>query len=120
MWERELDDLRKKSRVVKDTVRGSLSSFPYTTHSVKIEGVRPNKRIEKQEARLSARFERLADMLNEIDDFIDSLQDSQLRQIINYHYIKGYNWVKTARMIGGKNSVDAVKKRVYRFFSQNA
>ena len=47
MWQRELDDLRKKSRVVKDTVRGSLSSFPYTMHPVTIHGLetKPNKRI---------------------------------------------------------------------------
>ena len=121
MWERELDELRKQNSVVKDTVRGSMSSFPYTSHPVTIQGVpKPSKRFAAREKRLEERRERLAERLAEIDDFIDGLEDSQLRQIINYRYVRGYNWVKTARLIGGKNSVDAVKKRVYRFFQNDS
>ena len=116
MWERELDELRRKSRVVKDTVRGSLSSFPYTMHPVTIRGIEttPNKRILRREARLRERRERLDTMLAEIDDFIDSLEDSQLRQIIQYRYVKGYSWVKTAQMVHNKEST--VRMRIQRYF----
>lgn len=116
MWEQELDELRKKNTVVKDTVRGSMSSFPYTTHSVTIQGMqKPNGRIAAQEKRLEERMERLDAMLTEIDDFIDKLEDSQLRQIIQYHYVNGYSWVKTARLVNNKES--AVKMRVKRHFA---
>lgn len=117
MWEQELDELRKKNTVVKDTVRGSMSSFPYTTHSVTIQGMqKPNGRIAAQEKRLEERMERLDAMLTEIDDFIDKLEDSQLRQIINYRYVQGYSWVKTARIVGGKNTADGCRMKVARFF----
>ena len=53
----------------------------------------------------------------EIEEFIDGLQDSQLRQIIHYHYIKGYSWVKTAGLVNNKES--AVKMRVKRYFDKN-
>ena len=116
MWERELDELRKKNVVVKDTVRGSMSSFPYTAHPVTIQGVpKPSKRFAAREKRLEERRERLAEQLAEIDDFIDSLEDSQLRQIIQYRYVKGYSWVKTARLVNNKES--AVKMRVKRHFA---
>lgn len=115
MWERELDELRKKNAVVKDTVRGSMSSFPYTAHPVTIQGVpKPSKRFAAREKRLEERRERLAEQLAEIDDFIDSLEDSQLRQIVQYHYIKGYSWTKTARLVNNKES--AVRMRVKRYF----
>lgn len=115
MWEQELDELRKKNTVVKDTVRGSMSSFPYTMHSVTIQGMqKPNGRIAAQEKRLEERRERLDAMLTEIDNFIDELEDSQLRQIINYRYVQGYSWVKTARLVHNKES--AVKMRVKRYF----
>lgn len=115
MWERELDELRKKNSVVKDTVRGSMSSFPYTSHPVTIQGVpRPSKRFAAREKRLEERRERLAERLAEIDDFIDGLEDSQLRQIIQYRYVKGYSWVKTARLVNNKES--AVRMRVQRYF----
>ena len=115
MWEQELDELRKKNTVVKDTVRGSMSSFPYTTHSVTIQGMqKPNGRIAAQEKRLEERRERLYAMLTEIDDFIDKLEDSQLRQIINYRYVQGYSWVKTARLVHNKEN--AIRMRVKRYF----
>lgn len=116
MWERELDELRKKNAVVKDTVRGSMSSFPYTSHPVTIQGVpKPSKRFAAREKRLEERRERIAEQLAEIDDFIDSLEDSQLRQIIQYRYVKGYSWTKTARLVNNKES--AVKMRVKRHFA---
>lgn len=116
MWERELDELRKKNSVVKDTVRGSMSSFPYTSHPVTIQGVpKPSKRFAAREKRLEERKERLAEQLAEIDDFIDGLEDSQLRQIIQYRYVKGYSWAKTARLVNNKES--AVKMRVKRHFA---
>jgi DNA-directed RNA polymerase specialized sigma24 family protein len=113
LWEQELDELRRKQRTVKDTVRGSMSSFPYTVHTVTVEG-KTTRKIQSREKRLEVRRERIAAMLDEIDEFIDGLDDSQLRQIIYYRYVKGYSWAKVACLVGGNNSVDAVKKRVYR------
>lgn len=123
LWEAELNALYKKyGGPVKDTVRGSSAEYPYTEHPVTITGVqtRPNKRILQKEARLKRRRAEVSEQLEQIEDFIDGLEDSQLRQIIHYHYIKGYSWVKTAHYIGGKNSADAIKKRVYRFFAKSA
>lgn len=123
LWEKELADLRRKyGGVVKDTVSGSSAEYPYTTHPITIAGVqtKPNQRIARREKRLQDRKEKLETMLDEIDAAIDELPDSQLRQIIQYHYIDGFSWVKTARMIGGKNTDDSVRKRVTRYFKSVA
>lgn len=123
LWEAELNTLhRKYGGTVKDTVRGSSAEYPYTSHPVTITGVqtKPNKRILQKEARLKRRRAEVAEQLEQIEQFIDGLEDSQLRQIIHYRFVKGYSWVKTANLIGGKNTSDAIKKRVYRFFGKSA
>lgn len=119
LWEAELNALYKKyGGSVKDTVCGSFAEYPYTEHPVTITGVqtRPNKRILQKEARLKRRRAEVSEQLEQIEDFIDGLEDSQLRQIIHYHYIKGYSWVKTAGMVNNKES--AVKMRVKRYFDK--
>lgn len=122
MWERELDELRRKTgNVVKDTVRGSSSDYPYTEHPVTITGMpKRGRSYETKEQRYDRRVMELNAELLQIEAYIDSLQDSQLRQIIHYRYVKGYSWAKVARMIGGKNTEDAVKKRVYRHFARKS
>lgn len=117
LWERELQALQRKAGgVVKDTVRGSSADYPYTEHPVTIAGVRtkPNQRILRRQRLLEERRARLEEQLEEIDGFIDGLQDSQLRQIIQYHYIDGHSWVKTARLVNNKES--AVRMKVQRYF----
>ena len=118
LWEAELNALYKKyGGSVKDTVRGSVAEYPYTEHPVTRTGgqTRPNKRILQKEARLKRRRAEVSEQLEQIEDFIDGLEDSQLRQIIHYHYIKGYSWVKTAYLMGTKES--SVRSKVTRYFS---
>lgn len=119
LWEAELDALYKKyGGPVKDTVRGSSAEYPYTEHPVTIAGIptRPNKRILRKEERLKRRRAEVAGQLEQIEDFIDGLEDSQLRQIIHYRYIRGYSWVKTAQMMHNKEST--VKMYVKRYFDK--
>lgn len=119
-WETELNALyRKYGGKVTDTVRGSSDEYPYTEHPITISGVQtqPNKRIRLREERLKRRRTEAEEKREQIEDFIDMLHDSQLKQIIHYHYIKGYSWVKTAGMVNNKES--AVKMRVKRYFDKN-
>ena len=119
-WETELNALyRKYGGKVTDTVRGSSDGYPYTEHPITISGVQtqPNKRIRLREERLKRRRAEAEEKRDQIEDFIDMLQDSQLKQIIHYHYIKGYSWVKTAGLVNNKES--AVKMRVKRYFDKN-
>lgn len=116
-WETELNALyRKYGGKVTDTVRGSSDEYPYTEHPITISGVQtqPNKRIRLREERLKRRRTEAEEKREQIEDFIDMLQDSQLKQIIHYHYIKGYSWVKTAGMVNNKES--AVRMKVKRYF----
>lgn len=119
LWEAELNALYKKyGGSVKDTVRGSSAEYPYTEHPVTITGVqtKPCKRIRQKEERLKRRRAEVAEQLEQIEDFIDGLEDSQLRQIIYYRYVKGYEWPKTAYLMHNKEST--LKMRLKRHFER--
>lgn len=108
LWRGALD--RRWGNVVTDTVRGSSPHFPYTAHSITITG----NKLDREEARYRRRLERCEKLKQEIEDYIDGIGDSQLRQIIHCRYIEGYSWAKTAYVIGGGNTSDGVRMRVKR------
>lgn len=52
---------------------------------------------------------------NRLERYIANIPDSLTRQIFTLHYAEGLNWVQTAAKIGGGNTDEAVRKRVYRY-----
>ena len=57
--------------------------------------------------------------LNRLDRYIQSVDDPLTKQIMMYRFISGYSWGKIAFQIGGKNSIDGLKKRLYRYLANN-
>ena len=53
--------------------------------------------------------------LNRLTEYIQSVDDSLVRQIMTYRYIHGFSWQKTAFSIGGNNTSDSLKKKLYRY-----
>ena len=51
----------------------------------------------------------------EIRAFIDSIEDNRTKVIFKLRFLCGYKWEAVAVMIGGGNTVDAVKSCCYRF-----
>lgn len=49
-----------------------------------------------------------------LEAYISAVPDSLTRQIMVYHFVRGYSWGRTARAIGGGNSANGVRQRVYR------
>lgn len=53
--------------------------------------------------------------LNRLTKYIQNVNDPLTRQIMTYRYIHGFNWQKTAFSIGGNNTADSLKKKLYRY-----
>lgn len=53
--------------------------------------------------------------LNRLNRYIQSVEDPLVKQIMIYRFINGCSWRKIAFQVGGNNSVDSVKKRLYRY-----
>ena len=67
---------------------------------------------------LETRTERIQAAILDIEEFIDTIPRSDIRQIINYRYIEGLSWKATARRIYGYPSGDRARMAVTRFFAE--
>lgn len=55
---------------------------------------------------------------NRLERYIAEIPDSLTRQIFTLRFINGLNWVQIAHSIGGGNTEEGVRKRVYRQIKQ--
>ena len=55
----------------------------------------------------------------EIENFIRSVEDYQIRLILSYRFVDLLTWNQTARMIGGNNTEDSVRKMCYRYLKKS-
>lgn len=107
--------------ITTDTVKGSDTEYPYISRNIKITGVdiqdyeRKAKRLKRK---LSRRVEELLDLLEEINEYIKSIDDSLIRQIIILRYINGLTWDQVAAHIGGGNTADSVRMALNRFLER--
>lgn len=104
---KEIKDLKariakveKRNDIVSDTVQSS-SGFPYTQHSVGITGASARKYelLKKYNKKLDRFMIKLLQMQNEIEDFIEDLEDADLRRIMRYRYIDGFGWIKIMHLM---------------------
>lgn len=50
--------------------------------------------------------------------FIETIPDSQTRQIFRYRFVDLLSWGQVARKIGGGNTSDSVRKKVIRYIGE--
>ena len=84
-----------------DSVTGSSINFPYTQHNIKIEGYDIqgyDNKVRRIENRLKHKMVELVEEKDILTEYIYSLDNSDLRQILIYRYVNGLTW----RAIGVK------------------
>ena len=99
----QLHDLRREIKLLQkriaaeertmaaDAVTASGDDYPYTTHQVAIQGVPVTlvERLRRRERRLSAK-------VLDTEAWIDTVEDSQVRQAIMLYYAEGMSWKQAA------------------------
>lgn len=95
----ELVKLKIKSRTCDDT--------PW--------GKEQEKFIAEQEREIVEKVRRCKALRDEINKFINSIDESFIRQIFYYRFIKCMTWRKVAYMVGGCNTKDSVRMIVERY-----
>ena len=108
---------KKKEGNVVDTVNGGsggirhfkIEGFPYPEYS------RKKTLLYARKATLASLEMELLETLNQVEEFIASIDDSRMRRIITLRFIENLSWNKVADRIGGGNTEDSVKKAFYRF-----
>jgi len=112
----------RKYKLGIDTVSSSSPKLPYTKRTITIAGygydasknhakIKLKKRLRERLAERTAKFEA-------IQAFIDSVDDSAVRQIIEYRYIDGLSWLNIAMKMGSRNK-STPYMIVKRFFEKN-
>ena len=110
-------ELDKRKSPVSDIVTGSMEDYPYTQHSVTVRGLSSNTYL--LDLKLAYKKKELELQRLEIENFLDSVQDSKIRRIIRLKYIKGKTWPQIARKMDKHISGDSVRKIVERFLEKN-
>lgn len=127
--ERELIKLNKM--IVVDSVAcGKKGNKPIRT--VKVEGQptmyieRKRRAIEKRTKKLELMEEELLELQTKAEEYIDSIEKSELRTMFRLYYIDGLSWIQVAHRM---NNMFCRKKKKYteascrmknnRFFKEN-
>lgn len=74
------------------------------------------ERIMAKEQELIKRSEELAKRLELIENWLDTINDPEIRSMIRWHYLLNLDWRKTCLKVYGYPSYTACKNRVRRFF----
>lgn len=114
---------RKECTVIKDSVQGSSTSYPYIQHNCVIEGVEYpkekhsryiyKKQIKDKKRKLDKLINKLEYELNYIED-----KDSEIRQIIRYKYEDNKTWIQIMFLMN-YSSESVAKMKLKRFFKKN-
>ena len=113
---REIDELEQQHKeqwLQRDTVKGSMTEFPYIETTVTICGYNP-----RVSAQLRMRQNRLLSERLAIERFIDEINDSLTRRVIFMRYVQGMSWNKLARNVPG-NTPDSLRMLVTRHMRSN-
>ncbi len=100
----------------KDCVETSMNKPPFEKVSLTITGINYEimQKVEKYKNLKQARLNRLLDVKICIEEFIQQIPESRMRQIIEHKCFDGYSWQKIAYIVGGtENSVRMDYKRFF-------
>lgn len=126
----ELIDLRerlkkienRKLKNVQDSVRGSSNTYPYIQHTCVISGIENNLKDKKSKNKykrmIKNKEQKLGKLINQLEYELNSIEDSELRQIIRYKYEDNMNWLQIMTKMK-YNSEDTARKKIERFLKNN-
>ncbi len=101
--EKEIKNLESRVQKYEDnpkTIKSkgtcSSSSFPYTEQHYMVECVEYNPKMYTLKAKLDEFKDKLEIKKIEIEDYIETIPFSEIRQIFRYRYLDNKNWVQIA------------------------
>lgn len=97
-----------KADKVTDTVSASSPEFPYSQHTVVVQGVPADWR--------SQRLEELYRDKDRIELYIESVEDDTVRAIMRYRIKQGLSWGQVAAKFHGELSEQNIRQKYSRFF----
>lgn len=112
---------------VKDKVKGGLGGiqnfniegFPEREYQQKRKQLQDKKNMLNVRKRtLDKQETKLLQMVSDIEEFLNGIEDSFIRRIINLRVIEQLSWNKVADKMGGYNTEDSVRMAFERFLKK--
>ena len=114
-----IEKMKSQAKYVKDSVKGSSRSFPYTEHTCIVEGTEKNNRLKRREKLLKAKKKELEDLKEELEIYINTeIKDERFRQLLMYKYVDGFGWTKISSKLGGAVPEATLRKEFERFLKK--
>ena len=112
--EKRIDRIHKTSEMVSDTVQNGYK------HRAVIYGVdlKRKRKLNMYENKLQEFYDKLFEEQNQIEDYIETIPQSNIRQIFRYRYIDGFNWLQIMHLMKYKSESTARMKHD-RFLEEN-
>lgn len=93
--------------------------------TIKIRGV-PIREITVRKQRLQRRrleysmmLRKLEDMTAEVESYINTLPDSEIRRLLRFRFLQGMEWKQVSRMMGRWYSADNCRQKISRFLKDD-
>ena len=112
MWENRLRELPDITAVKYDSIGVSNSGISSPVQQIA-------EQREKIREIISAKLAEISFVEREILEYICSIDDSLMRQIMTHRHIELKSWLQVANAIGGNNTADSVRKMHDRFLQEN-
>ena len=100
MLEAQIKSISKT--LTSDTVMGSDTNFPYVYRPISIVGVdmvKYGNEAREIRATLTSMKGKAIELVCEIVDFMGTVDDSEMRQIMTLRYVEGYTWQQVANRL---------------------
>ena len=118
---KELDKIEQQGAVV-DTVSGGyggtqhfrIEGFPYPEYDKK------RYLLKIREAQLVSYQIQQMELVNEIERFLQNVDDAAMRRIIDYRIVRQLSWNRVADLMGGDATEDSVRIAFSRFMEKNS
>lgn len=113
---RRIEALQKKEvRVVTGKVKASSRDFPYTEHRVSVQMDEPveSDRIKRMLRIYRERQEKIGQQMLQIEEFINGIDDPEIRQIFEMRFIEGRKLREIASAVN--RDLSGIGKKVNNF-----
>ena len=125
---KELESLRnrfkkienKECKILKDSVQGSSRSYPYTKHSMQIEGIKipKNRNLKyKYKKMIKNKEYKLEKLKIQLEYELNYVKNAEIKDIIRYRYNDNKTWLQIMFLMG-YNSEDKARKKLERFLEK--
>lgn len=119
---RKLEDEISHLAVVSDSVTGTredgtighikITGYPFPEESRK-QGL-----LRRRKAALEEKEEELLELLSDVEEYINSIDDSRIRRIFRYRYVDNMSWVQVAVQMGRKHTADSCRMAHDRYIEE--